>query len=87
MTFFVNQVQRDYDDAQVHAQMDADREREAIEAEELEERARDEALGMLAALEAVSTEARDVNADGDVVIPSHVWDLVSAAIAKIRRSA
>ena len=32
---------------------------------------------MLHCLRAIDTEARDANRDGDVIIPSHVWDLVS----------
>jgi hypothetical protein len=27
-------------------------------------------------------EARDANKNGDVIIPSHVWDLVSQALEK-----
>lgn len=37
---------------------------------------------MYAALKAIDAEGRDANANGDVTIPSHVWDLVAQALAK-----
>lgn len=38
---------------------------------------------LYAALQAVDAEVRDIpSASGDVILPSHVWDLVSAALAK-----
>ena len=40
---------------------------------------RDELLDIL---EAIGSEARDQDRDGNIVISSHVWDLVSAALVK-----
>lgn len=43
---------------------------------------------LLAALKAVDTDGRDAYPDcddcnaGDVIIPSHVWDMIESAIAK-----
>ena len=31
-------------------------------------------------LEAIDAEGRSANADGDVIIPSHVWDMVRAEL-------
>jgi hypothetical protein len=33
-------------------------------------------------LQAINTDGRDANRDGDVIIPSHIWDLLQQAIAK-----
>jgi len=64
-----------------------------LEADELarDKCVRDAAYEMLAVLKAVDTDSRDAydpdepdcdcNA-GDVIIPSYVWDLISAAIDK-----
>lgn len=37
---------------------------------------------LLGALQAVDAEGRDASKNGDVIIPSHVWDLIQQAIAK-----
>lgn len=37
---------------------------------------------MYTTLQSIEREGRDANADGDVVIPSEVWDQVRAALAK-----
>ena len=37
---------------------------------------------LLHACKSVSLECRDYNRDGDIIVPSHVWDLISKAIAK-----
>ena len=37
---------------------------------------------MMAALKAIDIEARDIDADGNIILPSHVWDAARAAIAK-----
>lgn len=41
---------------------------------------------MYTTLQSIEREGRDANADGDVVIPSEVWDQVRAALAKAVRS-
>lgn len=35
-----------------------------------------------AALDAIDVEAKNANADGDVTLPSHVWDLVQQALGR-----
>lgn len=37
---------------------------------------------LLEACKAISAECLDANPNGDICIPSHVWDLVSQAIAE-----
>lgn len=39
---------------------------------------------MFAALQAINAEGKDANKNGDVVIPSHVWDLVQQALQQPR---
>lgn len=37
---------------------------------------------LLAACLAVSEEATDANRNGDIIVPSHVWDLIAQALNK-----